>query len=191
MSRSLPLIWIASVTWSSISSAGSCSGHAASATRPCWPSAAQHSSARCGAIGAVSFTRASTALERLALQAATSGLWIEIETGDSGEALDQLLAYANHEAAAGRMPTIVAAPSTMIDPVTARLDANHTQLLIDPDPIERATALALVRATITTPAALHDIAHEPASRRLKQLSDEVGRIAATLARLEKLFLSLA
>ena len=123
------------------------------------------------------------ALERLALQAATSGLWIEIEAGDAGEALDQLLAYANHEAAAGRMPTIVAAPSAMIDPVTARLDANHTQLLIDPDPIERATALALARATITTPAALHDIAHEPASRRLKQLSDEVGRIAATLARL--------
>jgi len=123
------------------------------------------------------------AIERLALQAATSGLWIEVETGDGGDALDQLLNYANHEAAAGRMATIVAAPTTMIDAVSARLDANHTQLLIDPDPVERTTALALARAGIATPATLHDIAHEPASRRLKQLSDEVGRIAATLARL--------
>ena len=123
------------------------------------------------------------ALERLALQAATSGLWIEVESGDGGDALDQLLAYANHEAAAGRMPTIVAAPSTMIDTVSARLDADHTQLLIDPAPVERATALALARVALAGPATLHDIAHEPASRRLKQLSDEVGRIAATLARL--------
>jgi DNA-binding MarR family transcriptional regulator len=123
------------------------------------------------------------ALDRLALQAAASGLWIEVEAGDGGSALDQLLNHANHEAAAGRMPTIVAAPSTMIDPVTARLDARHTQVLIDPNPVERATALALARAEFAAPATLHDIAHEPASRRLKQLSDEVGRIAATLARL--------
>ena len=127
------------------------------------------------------------ALDRLALQAAASGLWIELEAGGeaggSSEALDRLLDYANHEAAAGRMPTVVAAPPAMIDPVSARLDAAHTQLLIDPDPVERATALAVVQATLARPATLHDIAHEPASRRLKQLSDEVGRIAATLARL--------
>jgi len=128
------------------------------------------------------------ALDRLALQAAASGLWIELEAGGgedggSSDALDRLLVYANHEAAAGRMPTIVAAPPAMIDPVSARLDAAHTQLLIDPDPVERATALALLQATLARPATLHDIAHEPASRRLKQLSDEVGRIAATLARL--------
>ncbi len=123
------------------------------------------------------------AIDRLALQAATSGLWIEVEAGDSGEALDQLLSHANAEALAGRMPTIVAAPSTLIDAVSARVNALHTQLLIDPDPVERAAALALARVGIDGPATLHDIAHDPAARRLKQLSDEVGRIAATLARL--------
>lgn len=128
------------------------------------------------------------ALERIALQAATSGLWIELDGADAGEAadqgaLDRLLSFANGEAAAGRMPTIVAAPDSMIDPVTARLDAAHTQLLIDPSPVERAAALALARAGFDAPPTLHDVAQEPASRRLKQLSDEVGRIAATLARL--------
>jgi hypothetical protein len=123
------------------------------------------------------------ALERLALQAAASGLWIEVEADDGGEPLDRLLNYANGEAAAGRMPTIVAAPAAMIDPVAARLDASNTQVLIDPTPVERAAALSLARLGLDGPATLHDVAHEPASQRLKQLSDEVGRIAATLARL--------
>ena len=123
------------------------------------------------------------AIDRLALQAAASGLWIEVEVGDSGDALDRLLDYANGEAAAGRMPTIVAAPVALIDAVSARLDAPYTQMLIDPDPVERATALALSRVGLDGPVMLHDIAHDPAARRLKQLSDEVGRIAATLARL--------
>ena len=94
------------------------------------------------------------ALDRLALQAAASALWIELEAGDGGDALDQLLSYANHEAAAGRMPIIVAAPSALIDPVSARIDAANTQLLIDPDPVERTTALALARAAFATPATL-------------------------------------
>ena len=98
------------------------------------------------------------ALDRLVLQAAASGLWIEVEAGDSGDALDQLLTYANIEAAAGRMPTIVAAPSTLIDAVSARLDAPHTQVLIDPDPVERATALALSRVGLDGATMLHDCA---------------------------------
>ena len=44
-------------------------------------------------------------------------------------------------------------------------------------------AEVLARLGIDGPATLHDVAQEPASQRLKQLSDEVGRIAATLARL--------
>jgi hypothetical protein len=123
------------------------------------------------------------AIGRLALQAAASGLWIEIENGDGGEQLDRLLNFANGEAAAGRMPAIVVAPGTMIDPVAARIDASNTQVLIDPTHLDRAAALALVRLGFDGPATLHDVAQEPASQRLKQLSDEVGRIAATLARL--------
>ena len=123
------------------------------------------------------------ALDRLAMQATAGCLWIELDADDNGDALDRLLDHANDEAAAGRMPTIVAAPAAMIDPVSARLHAEHTQLLVDPDSPQRNAALVLLRAAFMGPAMLHDIAHEPASRRLRQLSDEVGRIAATLARL--------
>ena len=123
------------------------------------------------------------ALERLARQAMASGLWIELGPDDEGEELDRLLVHANHEAAAGRMPAIVSVPTALIDLVAARLDADGTMLLVDPDPVERATALALSAAAAGGPLMLHDVAREPASKRLKQLSDEVGRIAATLARL--------
>ena len=121
------------------------------------------------------------ALERLSLQAAASALWIELED-DSGAALDRLLDRANADAAAGRMPAIVAAPAAMLDPLAARLEAEQAQLLIDASEPERATALALATAW-RGDATLHDVTGEPSSVRLRQLSDEVGRIAATLARL--------
>ena len=121
--------------------------------------------------------------QRLALQAAASGLWIELEPSDEGEALDRLLTHANGEAAAGRMPMIVATPASMIDAVLARIDSSAVEVLVDPDPVERLTAAAIATATARAPATLHDVAREPASQRLKQLSDEVGRIAASLARL--------
>jgi DNA-binding MarR family transcriptional regulator len=123
------------------------------------------------------------AIDRLSLQAAASGLWIEVQAGDDGQALDDLLNFANGAGAAREMPTIVAAPVAMIDPMAARLTAANTQLLIDPSMLERTTAVALSRLAFDATPTLHDVAQEPASRRLKQLSDEVGRIAATLARL--------
>ncbi|MDQ3144478.1 MAG: MarR family winged helix-turn-helix transcriptional regulator [Pseudomonadota bacterium] len=123
------------------------------------------------------------AIARLALQASASGLWIELSAEDDGTAVERLLSHANHEAAAGRLSTIIAAPAALIDLVSARIDAEGTQLLVEPDPFERAAALALSLAAAHGPPTLHDVAREPASRRLKELSDEVGRIAATLARL--------
>ncbi len=124
-----------------------------------------------------------SALDRLARQASASGLWIELDPDDIGDPLDRLLAYANNEARAGRLPTIVSAPAALIDAVSAWLDADDTTLLVAPDALDRATALALASASYRAPMMLHDVAREPAARRLKQLSDEVGRIAATLARL--------
>ncbi|QNN64169.1 winged helix-turn-helix transcriptional regulator [Sphingomonas rhizophila] len=123
------------------------------------------------------------ALDRLALQAAASALWVEVDR-DGGDALDRLLDRANSEAASGRMPAIVAAPGALIDPVVAKMADGTTQLLIDADEGERAAALAVATAWRRHGASmLNDVSSEPSSARLRQLSDEVGRIAATLARL--------
>ena len=123
------------------------------------------------------------ALDRLTLQASASALWIELDD-DRGADLDRLVERANAEAASGRFPAIIAAPAALLDPLAARLDAPESQLLIDADEPARAAALAIATALHSRgEARLNDVTAEPSSARLRQLSDEVGRIAATLARL--------
>ena len=137
-------------------------------------------------IEAAGFRVASTsiagAVDRMALQASASALWVEVDD-DAGPVLDRLLDRIDAEAGMGRFPAIVAAPVALIDPITARLVDSRTDLLVDPSPAERVSALALAAARRGPDGRLHDIASEHSAERLRQLSDEVGRIAATLARL--------
>jgi len=122
------------------------------------------------------------AADRLSIQAAASAVWVESDS-DGGATLDRLLDRIEAEAASGRFPAVVAAPAALIDPIAARLTDANVELLVDPTPADRAAALAIATATRGGPAQLHDVASEPSAARLRQLSDEVSRIAATLARL--------
>ena len=60
---------------------------------------------------------------------------------------------------------------------------DDVELLIAADEAERASALALALARRGTEERYSDVAADRNAERLRQLSDEVGRIAATLARL--------
>jgi DNA-binding MarR family transcriptional regulator len=122
------------------------------------------------------------AADRIAIQAAASAIWVEVDE-DGGAPLDRLLDRIEAEAAIGRVPAVVAAPAALIDPIAARLTDPNVELLVDPTPADRAAALAIATAKRGGPARLHDVASEPSAARLRQLSDEVSRIAATLARL--------
>ena len=122
------------------------------------------------------------AADRLAIQVAASAVWVEVDE-DGGVLLDRLLDRIDAEAASGRYPAVVAAPAMLIDAIAARLTDANVELLVDPTPADRAAALAIATATRGGPARLHDVASEPSAARLRQLSDEVSRIAATLARL--------
>lgn len=124
------------------------------------------------------------AVERLDIQAAASAIWIEIDR-DSGAPLDRLLDRVEAESGRGSCPAIISAPSAMIDPIVARIHSSQVHLLFDPTPDDRVTTLALATAwtRARTEARNHDISKEPSAARLRQLSDEVSRIAATLARL--------
>ena len=122
------------------------------------------------------------AVDRLSIQAAASALWIEVDS-DGGAPLDRLLDRVEAEAGSGRFPAIIAASAALIDPIVARINDPSIELLVDATVADRMAALALATARRNESPRLHDVASEPNTVRLRQLSDEVSRIAATLARL--------
>jgi DNA-binding MarR family transcriptional regulator len=119
---------------------------------------------------------------RIQRQAAASALWIELD-GDFGDPLDRLFDQVSEDVGHGRYSAIVSAPAGLIDPLTAKIGSADVDLLIDADDSERAAALALALARRGGGYAVNDVASDKSAVRLRQLSDEVSRIAATLARL--------
>ena len=77
---------------------------------------------------------------------------------------------------------IVSIAPALIDAADAAVADRPVQLLVDPDMIEQAGALSLALAATPTVGRVHDVGRDSTSK-LRQLSDEVGRIAASLARL--------
>src|SRR5689334_8432351 len=122
------------------------------------------------------------ARERIEQQIAASALWIEIDR-DCGAQMDQVLDWIGAKAAAGGLSAIVSSSAELIDPVAAHIDDEAVELIVDPDDADRASALAIVTARAGLDIGASDIASDQSAERLRQLSDEVSRIAATLARL--------
>ncbi|UAK22822.1 winged helix DNA-binding protein [Sphingomonas nostoxanthinifaciens] len=102
---------------------------------------------------------------------------------DSGRDLDALLLRLDAAAAEGRFSTVVAFTPDLIDPVCAAISHPDVMLLCDPSPIERAAALGLAIAVPSAPA-LRERGDGP-PKRLRQLSEEVSRIARALAELSR------
>ena len=127
--------------------------------------------------GAVTVEGASV---RLRQQVSASALWIELD--DLGEGSEALLSACNADVRDGRYRAVVAAPLALIDPLSSILD-DDVQLLIDAEETERTAALALAIARRGEKQSLSDVASDRSAERLRQLSDEVSRIASTLARL--------
>jgi hypothetical protein len=122
------------------------------------------------------------AIARIDQQAKASAIWLELDH-DGGPALDQLLARLNDDAGAGRYSAVVAASSMLIDALTAQITDPAISLLIDGSETERAAALAIAMSGVAHASHVGDVASDSGAARLRQLSDEVARIAATLARL--------
>lgn len=121
------------------------------------------------------------AAERLRQQASASAIWIEVDQ-DCGPELDQLLGDVDDAVESRRFGAVLSLSSNMIDRLGNRLFDGASHVVIDAGPVERAASLALATALATTPERANDV-KDPGAERLRQLSDEVGRIAATLARL--------
>ena len=123
-----------------------------------------------------------SAPERIELQASASAVWVELEC-DGGEVMDRLLDRINSDVRAGRYAAVVSASADLVDALAARLEDPTIEQIFDANDAERAAALALALAGRNQPLRIADAASDKSAERLRQLSDEVSRIASTLARL--------
>lgn len=122
-------------------------------------------------------------LDRLRLQPSLGLAWLELEPEDSGPELDRLLDHLEERATGGETAVVASAPIELVDLLAARLTHPRTEILVGADQAQRVAALAVVNSGILRSVdKAHDAAKDNAAR-LRQLSDEMGRIAATLARL--------
>jgi hypothetical protein len=121
------------------------------------------------------------AQERIGRQVAASAVWLELER-DCGNAMDALLGRVNRDVADGRYGAVVSITGQLLDQAIAQVDDSAVELIVDASDMERAAALAIV-ANRGAPDRLSDIAADQNAARLRQLSEEVSRIATTLARL--------
>jgi len=126
--------------------------------------------------------RIERASARIGEQAAASALWIELDT-DLGPAMDELLTSVSLGAGRGCYAAVVSATAELLDAVAARSDDNAVELIVDAGEAERVAALALAMTKARLPSRLCDVASDASAERLRQLSEEVNRIASTLARL--------
>jgi len=120
--------------------------------------------------------------ERIALQAAAAALWVELDH-DRQDTLDRLLDRVQADVGGGRYGAIIAAPSSLLDLVSAKAWDTNIEVLIDATESERIASLALATSVARRAEGVSDVAADRNAARLRQLSDEVSRIASTLARL--------
>ena len=122
------------------------------------------------------------AADRIALQASASAVWIELEH-DGGPAMDRLLHQISNDVADGRYAAVVSGKKDLVDLLFSQIGGSPVELLIDGDEAERTAALAIATSGVHRADRFSDVAADRSSERLRQLSDEVSRIATTLARL--------
>lgn len=123
-----------------------------------------------------------TALERIEVQASATAVWLELDE-DRGGPMDALIDRVSADADEGRYAAVIAAPANLLDPLSARVGEGTVELIVDADDAERAAALAIATARRGMPLRVSDIAADQNADRLRQLTEEVSRIASTLARL--------
>jgi DNA-binding MarR family transcriptional regulator len=119
---------------------------------------------------------------RVEQQPSTSAVWIEIGE-DGGDTMDDLLAMVARDVADGRYAAVVSTIPDMLDPVMAGIGDASVDVIVDAGDMERAAALALVTSERRVPYRVSDVAADRSAEQLRQLSEEVNRIASMLSRL--------
>jgi len=119
---------------------------------------------------------------RLGKQGSASAIWIEVDR-DCGGPMDELLARVSRDVSDGRYGAVVSTSPDVLDAVIAQISDPRIEVIVGADDTERVAALAIIAAQDELAERVGDVASDQNAARLRQLSDEVSRIAATLARL--------
>lgn len=119
-------------------------------------------------------------LERLDMIAAVRVLVVRAES--CGSAFTRLISRMEQLAESDGTAAILVIPPALLDEAFGALTAPQVQILCDASETEIAAALACA-VQPAAPLALHDISRESEALRLQRLSEEVSRIARTLASL--------
>jgi DNA-binding MarR family transcriptional regulator len=122
------------------------------------------------------------ASERIERQASSTAVWVEVDA-DGGRPMDELLDLIATDVRNGRYGAVISVTQEALDPVAARICEPAIELIAGADDAERVAALATVIGSQELSVGFSDVASDRSAERLRQLSDEVSRIAATLARL--------
>jgi DNA-binding MarR family transcriptional regulator len=122
------------------------------------------------------------ARERIAMQPKASAVWLEIDR-DDGALMEELVGQVARDVEDGRYAAVVSTTGPLIDRLFALLGNGDVELIADADGIERVTALATVTAQQQVALGVAEATSDRNSERLRQLSEEMSRIASTLARL--------
>jgi DNA-binding MarR family transcriptional regulator len=114
-----------------------------------------------------------------------TGCWSPKPPSESAEdvaGLDPVLDQVEQEIQGRTTGAVIATHPSLADAVTARISSPAVQIVVGGDEWERCAALTLAISSLA-PERLSDAASDRSAERLRQLSDEVSRIASTLARL--------
>jgi DNA-binding MarR family transcriptional regulator len=120
--------------------------------------------------------------DRIDRQIATSALWVELD-GEPDPTTESLLERIAEDASGGLYAAVIAAPLTILDRLGAFVIDPSLDVIVDAEEPERAAALAHATSSARRAERLSDVTADKNAARLRQLSDEVSRIASTLARL--------
>jgi len=122
------------------------------------------------------------ALDRLKMQASASAVWLELDR-DCGEQMDELVSRLSQDVSRGNYAAVISVTPALLDAVSARVDDDGIEVIVAADEVERTAALAIALARRGMPMAVSDVGRDRSAERLRQLSEEVSRIATSLARL--------
>ncbi|WP_158010811.1 MarR family transcriptional regulator [Tardibacter chloracetimidivorans] len=119
--------------------------------------------------------------DRLDRMVSISAVVVHADIGTPAHQLERIGARLNMMATEGAGRGVLIVPASLIDTAFGAAGHSDVQILCQPGPAEVIAAVAMACTTRTS--RLNDVAGLADGRRLVQLSEEIGRIARTLATL--------